>query len=96
MRQSVGHDGIRAFFAGAVDDIPLVFHHVSSARIHIDGDESSGRWHVMVPMIDKGASKLLVGVYDDRFVRTPEGWKFKRLRFTPASIADLPAGWQVL
>jgi len=96
MGQGVGHAGIRAYFAGAVDDFPMVFHHTSSARIHVDGDEASGRWHVMVPLIDKGVSKLMVGIYDDRFVRTAEGWRFQSLNFTPASIVDLPAGWTVL
>jgi hypothetical protein len=95
MGRGVGHAGIRAYFA-AVEDFPLVFHHTSSARIHVEGDEASGRWHVMVPLIDEGVSKLLIGIYDDRFVRTPEGWKFKELRFTPASTIDLPTGWQVL
>ncbi len=96
MGRGVGHDGIRAYFASSVEDFPLVFHHTSSARIHVEADEASGRWHVMVPMIDRGISKLLAGVYDDRFVRTPKGWKFVELRFTPASIIDLPTGWQVL
>ncbi len=96
MGQGVGHAGIRAYFAAAVEDFPLVFHHASSARIHVEGDQASGRWHVMVPMIDKGVSKLLVGIYDDLFVRTPKGWKFKELRFTPASIIDLPAAWTLL
>jgi hypothetical protein len=95
MGRGVGHAGIRAYFAAA-EDFPLVFHHTSSARIHVEGDEASGRWHVMVPLIDGGVSKLLIGIYDDRFVRTPEGWKFRELRFTPAATIDLPAGWQVL
>jgi hypothetical protein len=96
MGRGVGHAGIRAYFAGAVEDFPLVFHHVSSARIAVEGDRANGRWHVMVPMIDKGVSKLLIGIYDDRFVRTAEGWKFERLRFTPASILELPGDWQPL
>lgn len=96
MGQGVGRDGIRAYFEGAVEDFPLVFHHASSARIDVQGDEASGRWHVMVPMVEKGVSKLLVGIYDDRFVRTPEGWRFKVLHFTPAAIMDLPGDWQVL
>jgi hypothetical protein len=95
MGRGVGHAGIRAYFA-AVDGFPLVFHHTSSARILVEGDLARGRWHVMVPLIDDGVSKLLIGIYDDRFVRTPEGWKFVELRFTPASTIDLPAGWQVL
>jgi len=95
MGQGVGHEGIRAYFAGAVEDFPLVFHHTSSPRIEVEGDEARGRWHVMVPMIDKGVSKLLIGIYDDQFVRTPEGWRFRRLHFTPAGLVELPAGLEV-
>ena len=95
MGQGVGHEGIRAYFAGAVEDFPMVFHHTSSPRIQVEGDEAKGRWHVMVPMIDKGVSKILIGIYDDEFVRTPDGWRFKRLHFAPAGLADLPEGWQV-
>ena len=96
MGEGVGHAGIRAYFAGAVEDFPLVFHHTSSARIEVEGDHATGRWHVMVPMIDKGVSKMLIGVYDDRFVRTTEGWKFQELRFKPASIIELSGSWSVL
>ena len=95
MGQGVGHEGIRAYFAGAVEDFPLVFHHTSSPRIDVEGDEARGRWHVMVPMIDKGVSKLLIGIYDDQFVRTPKGWRFRRLHFTPAGLVELPAGLEV-
>ena len=95
MGRATGHAEIRSYFAGAVEDFPLVFHHTSSPRIHVEGDTGRGRWHVLVPMIDKGVSKVLIGIYDDEFVRTPDGWRFQRLRFTPAGIVDLPAGWQV-
>ena len=95
MGQGVGHEGIRAYFAGAVEDFPMVFHHTSSPRIEVEGDEARGRWHVMVPMIDKGVSKLLIGNNDDQFVRTSQGWRFRKLHFTPAGLVDLPAGWQV-
>jgi len=49
----------------------------------------------MVAMVDAGVSKLLVGLYDDRLVRTANGWRFKELRFIPASIIELPAGWKI-
>jgi len=49
----------------------------------------------MVAMVDAGVSKLLVGLYDDRLVRAAKGWRFKELRFIPASIVELPAGWKI-
>jgi hypothetical protein len=65
------------------------------AHVRVQGDEASGRWHVMVAMVDAGVSKLLVGLYDDRLVRTANGWRFKELRFIPASIIELPTGWKI-
>jgi hypothetical protein len=31
-------------------------------HVRVQGDEASGRWHVMVAMVDAGVSKLLVGL----------------------------------
>lgn len=90
----VGHEGIHAYFAAAGEDTPMVFHHTGSPEIHIDGDTAHGIWHVIVPLIQKGISRVLVGIYHDDFVRTPSGWRFKRLEFTPAAVIDLPADWK--
>ena len=89
-----GHDGIRAYFQGAIETTPMVFHHTSSPDIQVDGDTATGSWHVVVPMIQAGVSSVLVGIYHDEFVRTAEGWKFKRLRFQPANMIDLPSSWK--
>ncbi len=89
-----GHEGIRAYFAGAGEHTPMVFHHTGSPEIHVDGDRARGTWHVIVPMIQNGTSRVLVGIYNDDFVRTPEGWKFERLDFTPTAMIDLPADWK--
>ena len=91
-----GHEGIRAYFAGAIDHTPMVFHHTSSPDIRVDGDRATGSWHVVVPMIQDETSRVLFGIYHDEFVRTDEGWKFERLRFQPAGIIDLPADWKTL
>jgi hypothetical protein len=49
---------------------------------------------VIVPLIQSGISRVLVGIYNDDFVRTPDGWRFQRLHFTPATMIDLPTDWK--
>ena len=71
-----------------------MFHHTRSPEIRVDGDRAHGSWHVVVPMIQSGTSRVLVGIYRDDFVRTPEGWKFERLHFTPTAMIELPAHWK--
>ncbi len=89
-----GHEGIHAYFSGAGEDTPMVFHHTGSPEIHVDGDRAHGSWHVIVPLIQSGVSRVLVGIYNDDFVRTPDGWRFQRLHFTPAAMIDLPTDWK--
>ena len=95
MGTAQGHDEIRSFFANAIEAFPMVFHHASSPHIEVEGDEARGQWHVMVPMIEGNQSKLLIGIYQDDFVRTETGWRFKRLSFSRSATIDLPKGWQV-
>ena len=91
-----GHQGIREFMATGEAIMPFAFHHLSSPRIQVDGDEARGRWHGMISMTLEGVARLQLGVYDDEFVRTPEGWRFKRLGYTVAATTDLPAGWETV
>jgi len=55
----------------------ITFHQAHHPEITVDGDQATGRWYlhdkVFVPAFDvaiEGAA-----FYDDRYVRTPEGWR---------------------
>lgn len=50
----------------------------------IDGDRAGGRWyiHEWLRFAD-GRPALNIGVYQDRYRRTPEGWRFAHRRFSP-------------
>jgi hypothetical protein len=91
----IGHDGIRAFMATGEAIMPFAYHHLSSPRIQVDGDTAAGRWHGMISMLVEGKAQLQLGVYDDEFVRTPDGWRFKRLQYTVAATTLLPHGWNI-
>lgn len=60
------------------DDV-VTMHHCHHPEIAVDGDAASGMWYLedkvyAVPFrfVLEGA-----GIYQDRYVRTPDGWRFQ-------------------
>jgi hypothetical protein len=88
-----GHAGIRDFMATGAALMPFAFHHISNPLIEVNGDQATARWHALLAVTAETQAKLHVGVYDDRLVRTTDGWRFEVLRFTLAASTDLPADW---
>ncbi len=96
--------GIREFFANASNLVGFAVHGLSNPLIEIDGDRATGCWYLHQPMVMKGtdAGFWFCAQYQDEYVRTSEGWKFKHVKiiakaFTPYDegfgkvlMADLP------
>jgi SnoaL-like domain len=75
-------EGIRQYFKAA-QNISLAFHRITNPIIEVDSDTATGNWHVLVALTNpNGESVWIAGIYNDDFVRTAEGWKFKKLSFT--------------
>lgn len=86
-------EGIRDYFKKA-QNIPLAFHRISNPIIKVDGDQATGNWHVLVALTQpNGKAVWIGGIYNDDFVRTREGWKFKKLGFTFAFNVPYEKGW---
>lgn len=66
------------------------FHILSNEQIDIDGDRASAvtKWLYVTPGEDGGPESVLLGHYNDEFIREDGAWKFLR-REAPV---DLPAG----
>ena len=88
-----GHAGIREYMATGAAIMPFAFHHISNPRIDVDGDRATARWHAILAVTAEEKPLLHVGVYDDRMIRTAEGWRFELLRFTLAATTELPEAW---
>ena len=74
--------------------IIFAFHRVTNAIIDVNGDTATGNWHVVVPMILPGDQATWVaGIYEEDYVRTTEGWRFKKLVFKPAFFTTYEQGW---
>lgn len=89
-----GHKEIRELFK-SLEVISLSFHRISNPLIEVNENEAIGKWHLLSPGIVAGDSMWIGGVYNDEFVRTPQGWKFTKLSLTIVFTGKNDQGWDV-
>jgi hypothetical protein len=75
----------------------LTMHQVHHPEVSVDGDAASGRWYLQDKVIVPAVQFMLEGAafYDDRYVRTPAGWRvahtgYRRTVEITYDLADLP------
>lgn len=68
---------------------PLIRHHVSSIRIVIDGPDAAHGGAYFFVVTQRGPDHW--GRYRDRYVRTPDGWRFAHRRVRLDGTA--PGSW---
>jgi 3-phenylpropionate/cinnamic acid dioxygenase small subunit len=76
---------LRTFFA----DYQATHHAITNHRVRVDGDVASIRAHVHAQhwlpsdVAPQHRNRwLVVGFYDDEAVRTPDGWRLRKVRLT--------------
>ncbi|MGE5694099.1 MAG: nuclear transport factor 2 family protein [Candidatus Sericytochromatia bacterium] len=58
-------------------------HRMTNKAIEVDGDRATARTYVDMVMVGQGGSGVnAIGYYDDDIVRTEDGWRIARRRFT--------------
>jgi hypothetical protein len=66
------------------------FHTAANPRIYVNGDFASAEWYLTAQAVVEGASEVtpFYGRYIDQYVRTCDGWKFKKsvLVFDPPPV----------
>lgn len=73
---------------------PFVIHYVMNPLIEVDGDTASGKWHALITMTwPDGSDRWVLGGYDEKYVRTPHGWRYQYMRFIVARSVPQDAGW---
>ena len=72
-------------------------HRVTHPEITVDGDAATARWYLQDKVIVPAFQFMLEGAafYDDRYVRTPAGWRvahtgYRRTFEITYNLADLP------
>jgi hypothetical protein len=104
----LGREGIRQHFASVttehrfhVDGQPLdqagvAVHYGTNPTIDLHGDEAMGSWSGLIAasFARQGVAMWIAVQYDDEYVRTPDGWRFRSVRVTTkfATPFDGP-GW---
>ena len=90
---AAGREAIRQLFR-SFGAVPFIVHYVTNPLIEVAGDRATGHWHVLVTstLPDRTAVWTL-GIYEDQYVRTADGWKFKSVRFTAAANTSYELGW---
>lgn len=73
-------------------------HQVHHPEIEVDGDTAVARWYLQDKVIVPAFGFMLEGAafYDDRYLRTPEGWRvshtgYRRTFEITYDLADLPS-----
>ena len=89
-----GREAIREYYKG-IQRLPLAIHCVATPLIEVNGDTATGKWHGIIPLItaEEKVAAWLVGVYQDDFVRTSQGWKIKKLGFSPHFFTPAGESW---
>lgn len=79
-----GADAITAWMEQAHRDCGHTLHRITNQVIGADGDGARARCYVdaVVMMAGNQSGVRAVGFYDDELVRTADGWKVARRRYT--------------
>lgn len=88
-----GREEIRKLFDHFAQQ-PMAYHAVMNPIIEIDRDFARGHWHLVAAGIlpDDGSTLAMAG-YEDEYVRTPAGWRIKRMTVIWGRGVVLPQKW---
>ncbi|MCC6847205.1 MAG: nuclear transport factor 2 family protein [Deltaproteobacteria bacterium] len=81
--------GFREMLRSGSIFLPFVQQHV----VDLAGDVARGTCYVDLRAEVGGTSMIGAGWYDDRYVRTPAGWRFQARKITLRFFVPLAAGW---
>ncbi|NNE72668.1 MAG: nuclear transport factor 2 family protein [Acidimicrobiales bacterium] len=76
-RRVEGRDAIGEMWLGAMDRFEAVIQTIANGSATLDGDHGTGRWYVH-ELIKRAGGEVgvMVGHYDDRYVRVDGSWRF--------------------
>jgi len=83
------HAGFREMLTAGSVFLPFVQQHV----VDLAGDRASGTCYVDLRGVVDGKSMIGAGWYDDRYVRTADGWRFQSRKITLRFFVPLADGW---
>lgn len=70
-----GREAIKARIRTALEHLDDSHHLVATHQVRVDGDEARCRCYLQAQHVKDGDTFMYAGRYEDRFVRTPDGWR---------------------
>ena len=77
-----GLDAIKQRVRDALVPLDVSQHMVATHQFTIDGDRATGRCYLHAQHVKAGEQYIVAGRYEDRFVRTPGGWRIEHRTLT--------------
>ena len=90
---ATGRAEIAVLFGRLAEAVTVIKQFVSNHMVEIDGDEASGIAYLDARYAQDGKSLIASVRYDDRYRRTPEGWRFTEMRATVHFSVPVQEGW---
>ena len=89
-----GADAVVEFMTAAHDLAGHTLHRITNIVASVDGDTATARAYVnaLIMAGDNTSGVDAVGFYDDELVRTGDGWRIRRRRFTTVLIRTVRPG----
>lgn len=88
-----GQSAISDLYAEVVGQSPFIKQFIHNHLITLEGDVATGLAYLDARTVRDGESLLVAARFDDRYRRTPHGWRFQSLRLTLYFAASLSSGW---
>ncbi len=87
-----GQEALRSFYTSIIPLHEYSQHLSGTHRVDIDGDTAKGTSYYLMHGAVKGAGPIsAAGYFEDRYVRTPDGWRIAYRRGVPLVPPNLSA-----
>ena len=90
-RRLVGRPAIKELIRTALVPLDVSQHTVSTHQFGVDGDRATGRCYLHAQHVAGGGQFVVAGRYEDRYRRTPDGWRIEHRTLTVMWTAGDPA-----
>ncbi len=70
-----GYEDLQAAVRFALGAYERTQHHIADQEVEVDGDAATLRANLIATHVHDGTTFVVGGVYRERLVRTPEGWR---------------------
>ena len=86
-----GVDAVAGFMEQAHAMAGHTLHRLTNLAITVDGDTATARSYIdgLIMAADNQSGVNAVGYYDDEIIRTPDGWRIARRRFTAVRVGTV-------